>query len=311
MLLAALTLALVSAPPAVAIEPPVIDPGAMPPDETGPDQPTEQRRVCSAPTAFPNSNFADKPWASDYLRIGDAQKFATGAGVTVAVIDTGVNGSPRVPAEPGGDFVDKAGNGMSDWELISDQHVETFADVRSRVGINAAGLFVLAGEATPARRRVLDPAIYREAIARLDRHFTISIIDCGSTMDTPVTQEVLRDLDALIVVTSPWADGAAAAGQTLDWLADRGLTGLLQRTVVVLNDSDGHADRRTRSILAQQFGSQGQVVIEVPFDGHLRPGGVIDRTAVMSPLTRRRFVEIVAALAEHFPSSDDRSRERY
>ena len=49
-------------------------------------------------------------------------------------------------------------------------------------------------------------------------------------MDTPVTQEVLRDLDALIVVTSPWADGAAAAGQTLDWLADRGLTGLLQRT---------------------------------------------------------------------------------
>ena len=114
VLLAVLILALLSAPPAVAIEPPTIDPAAVPPDETGPDQPTEQRRVCSAPTAFPNSNFADKPWANDYLRIADAQKFATGAGVTVAVIDTGVNGSPRVPAEPGGDFVDKAGNGMSD-----------------------------------------------------------------------------------------------------------------------------------------------------------------------------------------------------
>ena len=108
VLLVALLLALLSAPPAVAIEPPAIDPAAVPPDETGPDQPTEQRRVCSAPTVFPNSNFADKPWANDYLRIGDAQKFATGAGVTVAVIDTGVNGSPRVPAEPGGDFVDKA-----------------------------------------------------------------------------------------------------------------------------------------------------------------------------------------------------------
>ena len=34
--------------------------------------------------------------------------------MTVAVIDTGVTGSPRVPAEPGGDFVDQAGNGMSD-----------------------------------------------------------------------------------------------------------------------------------------------------------------------------------------------------
>ena len=197
------------------------------------------------------------------------------------------------------------------WELASDQHLDTFADLRSRVGNNAAGLFVLAGEATPARRRVLDPAIYREATSRLDRHFTISIVDCSSTMDTPVTQEVLRDLDALIVVSSPWVDGAAAAGQTMDWLAARGLTNLLQRTVIVLNDSDGHADKRTRTILVQQFASQGQTVVEVPFDGHLRPGGVIDHTREMSAATRRRFVEIAAALAEHFPTRDDRSRERY
>jgi MinD-like ATPase involved in chromosome partitioning or flagellar assembly len=197
------------------------------------------------------------------------------------------------------------------WELASDQYLESFADIRARVGNNAGGLFVLAGEATPARRRVLDAAIYREATSRLDRYFTISIIDCGSTMDSPVTEEVLRDLDALIVVSSPWMDGAAAAAQTMDWLAARGLTGLLQRTVIVLNDSDGHADKRTRSILAQQFGSLGQVVIEVPFDGHLRPGGVIDRTTELLPATRRRFLEIAAVLAEYFPSQNDRSRERY
>jgi len=209
-----------------------------------------------------------------------------------------------------GSRVDPKAHG-SYWELASDQHLETFADVRSRVGNNAAGLFVLAGEATPARRRVLDPAIYREATSRLDRYFTISIVDCSSTMDAPVTQEVLRDLDALIVVSSPWVDGAAAAGQTMDWLAARGLTNLLHRTVIVLNDSDGHADKRTRSILAQQFASQGQTVVEVPFDGHLRPGGVIDHTSQMSAPTRRKFIEIAAALAEHFPTRDDRSRERY
>ena len=50
VLFAALFLALLSAPPAVAVEPPTIDPAAVPPDETGPDQATEQRRVCSAPT---------------------------------------------------------------------------------------------------------------------------------------------------------------------------------------------------------------------------------------------------------------------
>jgi len=196
------------------------------------------------------------------------------------------------------------------WELAADDHLDTFADVRSRVGNNAAGLFVLAGESSTARRRVLDPAIYREATARLDRHFTISIVDCGSTMDSAIAQEVLRDLDALIVVSSPWVDGASAAGQTMEWLANRGFTGLLHRTVVVLNDSDGHADKRTRSILVQQFASRGQVVVEVPFDSHLRPGGVIDVTSEMSPLTRRRFIEITSAIAEHFASTTDGPRDR-
>ncbi|CAN3126379.1 MinD/ParA family ATP-binding protein [Mycobacterium sp. smrl_JER01] len=205
-----------------------------------------------------------------------------------------------------GSRVDPQAQG-SFWELAADQHLETFADVRNRLGCNAAGLFVLAGEATPARRRVLDPAIYREALSRLDRHFTLSVIDCSSTMDSPVTQEVLRDLDALVVVSSPWVDGAAAAGQTLDWLAARGMTSLLQRTVVVLNDSDGHADKRTKRLLAQQFSGNGQQVIEIPFDGNLRPGGVIDGSGDMSPAARRKFVEVAAALAAFFPAPVRRS----
>ncbi|HEY1442253.1 MAG TPA: MinD/ParA family protein, partial [Mycobacterium sp.] len=171
------------------------------------------------------------------------------------------------------------------WDVAADQHLDTFADMRSRVGNNAAGLFVLSGEPATARRRVLDPAIYREAVSQLDRHFSISIVDCGSSLDAPVTQEVLRDLDALIVVSSPWVDGASAAGQTLEWLASHELADLLHRSVVVLNDSDGHADKRTRSILANRFASHGQVVIEVPFDPHLRPGGVIDVTNEMNPKT--------------------------
>ena len=196
------------------------------------------------------------------------------------------------------------------WDLTADRDVQSFTDVRSRLGNNAAGLLVLAGERVPARRRVLDPAIYREATSRLDRHFSISIIDCGSTIDSPVTEEVLRDLDALIVVSSPWVDGALAAGQTLDWLASRGMTHLLSRTILVLNDSDGHADKRTRSVLAEQFSLHGMVVMDVPFDANLRPGGVIDGTRDMSAATRRRFVEIAAALADHFPTTDDRNRER-
>ena len=189
------------------------------------------------------------------------------------------------------------------WEIAADRNLDSFADLQNRIGNNSSGLYVLAGEPAAARRRVLDPAIYREATMRLDRHFTISVVDCGSTMDAPVTREALRDLDALIVVSSPWADGAGAAAQTMEWLANHGMSDLLRRTVVVLNDSDGHADKGTKSALAQQFTSRGQVVVEVPFDPHLRPGGVIDVRREMSPTTRTRFLQITATIAGHFASS--------
>ena len=196
------------------------------------------------------------------------------------------------------------------WELTSDKNLQSFTDVVGRLGRNPAGLHVLGGEPASGPRRVLDPAIYREAALRLDRHFTISIIDCGSTMDSPVTQEVLRDLDALIVVSSPWADGASAAARTMEWLSDQGQTALLRNTIVVLNDSDGHADKRTRELLAREFVDHGQPVVEVPFDPHLRPGGVIDVDGEMAPATRRRFLQITATIAGYFAARSDRGRNR-
>jgi MinD-like ATPase involved in chromosome partitioning or flagellar assembly len=189
------------------------------------------------------------------------------------------------------------------WELTADKNLETFTDIAERVGRNAVGLHVLAGEPASGPRRVLDPAIYREAATRLDRHFTISVIDCGSTMDSPVTQEVLRDLDALIVVSSPWADGASAAARTMEWLSDQGMTDLLHHTIVVLNDSDGHADKRTRAVLAREFVDHGQPVVEVPYDPHLRPGGVIDVTHEMAAPTRRKLVQATALIAGFFGAS--------
>jgi MinD-like ATPase involved in chromosome partitioning or flagellar assembly len=202
--------------------------------------------------------------------------------------------------------IDPASTG-SFWELTSDKNLQSFDDVVARVGRNSAGLYVLGGEPAAGPRRVLDPAIYREAALRLDRHFTISVIDCGSTMDAPLTQEVLRDLDALVVVSSPWADGASAAARTMEWLADQGLTTLLRNTIVVLNDSDGHADKRTRVQLAREFVDHGQPVVEVPFDPHLRPGGVIDVHREMASATRRKFLQITAMIASYFVANPART----
>ena len=111
---AVLLLAFLTTPLALAIEPPAIDPAAVPPDATGPEQPFEQRRVCNEPLTTPGNKFADPPWSNPYLGVDKAHQFATGAGVTVALIDTGVTASPRVPAEPGGDFVTEDGDGLTD-----------------------------------------------------------------------------------------------------------------------------------------------------------------------------------------------------
>ena len=111
---ATVALTILAAPPAAAIVPPVINPAALPPDTTGPEQPLEQRKACMGAFATEGAVFVDPQWSQRYLQLAEAHKWSTGKDVLVAVIDTGVNPSPRVPAEPGGDYLTPDGNGLSD-----------------------------------------------------------------------------------------------------------------------------------------------------------------------------------------------------
>ncbi|MBF6297633.1 type VII secretion-associated serine protease mycosin [Nocardia amamiensis] len=104
--------------PASAAGPPVIDDGALgaaiavnarggPPDET------EQRSVCAEPM-LGGGPPRDAPLPQRILELPAAWEFSRGGGQKVAVIDTGVNRHPRLPAlQPGGDFVANS-DGTSD-----------------------------------------------------------------------------------------------------------------------------------------------------------------------------------------------------
>jgi MinD-like ATPase involved in chromosome partitioning or flagellar assembly len=61
-------------------------------------------------------------------------------------------------------------------------------------------------------------------------------------------------------------------------------------------------------LLAREFLDHGQPVVEVPFDPHLRPGGVIDVNHEMSAATRRRFLQVTATVAGYFAARSDRTR---
>lgn len=104
---------LMAPPAALAVAPPVIDPAALPPDETpGPPQEMRQSKACITPVVVGDPNVAQPDPGNTMLNIEQAWQYSTGAGVTVAIIDTGVTPNPRFPRLfPGGDFVQGLENG--------------------------------------------------------------------------------------------------------------------------------------------------------------------------------------------------------
>lgn len=102
-------------PPAYAISPPTIDPAAVPPDgPPGPPAPMKQNSYCTEVGVLPGTNFKLQPKYMDMLNLQEAWQFGRGAGIKVAVIDTGVTPHSRFPhLIPGGDYI-MGGDGLSD-----------------------------------------------------------------------------------------------------------------------------------------------------------------------------------------------------
>ncbi|MGH3958668.1 type VII secretion-associated serine protease mycosin [Mycobacterium sp.] len=103
-----------SLPVAQAIPPPSVDPGRVPADgKPGPDQPMRQSAICARPITVADPNVAVTAPGFTMLNISKAWQYSTGNGVPVAVIDTGVNPSPRLPVIAGGDYI-MGGDGLTD-----------------------------------------------------------------------------------------------------------------------------------------------------------------------------------------------------
>jgi membrane-anchored mycosin MYCP len=111
---AALWTVLAVPPPAWAVPAPVVPPGPPPTGPVAPPDPTEQKAVCGAGAAMPQTDFRLQSSAEAMLGYVGAWQFSRGAGQKVAVIDTGVSRQPRLHAlEPGGDYV-STGDGLQD-----------------------------------------------------------------------------------------------------------------------------------------------------------------------------------------------------
>ncbi len=111
----AILAALVWAPQAAAITPPSIINVAPPPDDVGPEQPMRADYTCRAPAVLDGTNFSDPSAAARLLNLDAVRPLADGAGIKIALLDTGVTPNFRLPnVKPGGDYINEADNGMVD-----------------------------------------------------------------------------------------------------------------------------------------------------------------------------------------------------
>src|SRR5271167_3408501 len=101
-------------PAAQAIPPSVVHPGRVPPDgKPGPEAPMRQSNICARTITVAQPNVAVTAPGFTLLNVSKAWQYSTGNGVPVAVIDTGVNPTPRLPVVPGGDYI-MGGDGLMD-----------------------------------------------------------------------------------------------------------------------------------------------------------------------------------------------------
>ncbi|MGW6933998.1 type VII secretion-associated serine protease mycosin [Lentzea sp. NPDC054927] len=100
--------------------PPDLPPGTQPPADDGkPDVKYERTNKGCVESDTKSELIETKPWGQVQLNLDQAHRFATGKGIRIAIIDTGVD--PRNPrfggrVKPGGEYVDnsKNANGTDD-----------------------------------------------------------------------------------------------------------------------------------------------------------------------------------------------------
>lgn len=183
---------------------PQLQPRANP---IGPDEPTVRTNVdCVKAKPDAGGEISQAPWAQRQLRFENAWPLSTGAGVRVAVIDTGVNAHPRLGnrVQAGGDYVSNT-TGTAD----CDGH-----------GTIVAG--IIAASADPTERTAftgLAPDATIISIRQSSKYYTKAVKqiegdDAGYGNLNTLARSVVRavDLDAKVINISEAACAPAAKG---------------------------------------------------------------------------------------------------
>ena len=182
--------------------------------------------------------------------------------------------------------------------LADEQEILRYADIRSYTNQAPTRLEVVASDDDPRITTALGEEDYRRAIALLERHYNLILLDTGTGVLESATKGILQLAEQIVVVLSPSLDSARAASATLDWLNENGHAELVRNAIAVINAVREEGLVEVDKI-RDHFQGRCRAVVEVPWDPHLSAGAEtqVDR---LRPVTRRAYLEVAAAVADGF-----------
>jgi MinD-like ATPase involved in chromosome partitioning or flagellar assembly len=205
-----------------------------------------------------------------------------------------------------GDLGDRHGNRnpLSMVDLLADR-VTRYPDVRAHTCRNRAGLEVLGLPDYARSDWLIERDHVVKAFSILRNHYGVVLMDCSKALKSTVMRAVLLESRALVVVTNASIDAIKKTRTTLDWLANNGYHKRIESTVLAINHTERAKPNALTARWLEQLSAQftPERVVVLPFDQHVHEGKemALDR---LSKQSRRRYLEIAAALADMFPRRD-------
>ncbi len=190
-------------------------------------------------------------------------------------------------------------------DLLLDQAIRSYSDVRRHTSQATSRLEVLASERDPAASEAFSDEEYRKVARILQRFYNIILTDCGTGLMHSAMGGVLELAHSLVLISSSAIDGARSAAATLDWLSLHGHDHLVRNAVVVINLPRPGSPNVGIQQLREYFLSRCRAVHIIPYDAHLSEGAEIDLSRLHKN-TKRALVELAATVADDFATDHRR-----
>ncbi len=192
-------------------------------------------------------------------------------------------------------------------DLVADTSMTRYMDVRAHTNQNKASrLEVLSGADYAATTMPLRRDEVEAVMPILSEHYSLVLMDTGCGLKTNVMTSILGHARALVIVSSASIDALEETQVTLEWLRNNGYQHLLESAVLVINQTQRGKAKVDVNKAVEQFSRQiaPERIFVCPFDDHVDEGKRIT-LELMSAASRRRYLEIAAAIADLVPLIGD------